>query len=416
MSLQTTDFCDGISRRALIQAGLAGTVGLSLPDLLRLKARSAEAGVEPRDTAVIYVCLTGGPAQHETYDPKPNAPQEYRGPFQAINTNIPGVQFSEMMVEQAKIMDKLAVIRSIHHDSSVHWTSEHLVNTGYYLRKPLVPQIDMPCMGSYTARIRGANAPGMPAFVMMPLQVGFAGAAWLGKEYNPFVTGRDAHEKDFQVPNLTLLKGLTTDRVKNRRALVAGFDAARKIIDNNGVAEAIDQFTHQAFDMVTGEAARSAFDLTQEDDKTRAQYGMTGMGQNMLLARRLVERGVTFVSVVCLDFGGWDDHLHMEKRMKKRCPAYDQAIAALVRDLHERGLNKKTMIVAMGEFGRSPRINKDAGRDHWPGVMSVLMAGGDIKTGQVIGSTDSNGAVVLENPYRPENVLSMLFRHLGIDP
>eukprot|EP00913_Durusdinium_trenchii_P035259 g32989.t1 len=400
----------------IIAAGLAGTIGLSLPDLLRMRAESASKGKAKSETAVIYVELAGGPTQHETYDPKPDAPQEYRGPLGTVKTSAAGVVFSELMAEQAKIFDKLAVIRSMHHNSGSHGTSSHLTQTGYYLQDRQSRDNDMPCIGSYASRIRGANKPGVPAFVSIPREMRFGRAAWLGKGYNAFTTGRDADSKNFQVPNLTLMRGLTSDRLEDRRALLKGFDATRRTIDTRGVADAIDQFTGQAFDMVTGDAARQAFDIQQENDATRDRYGRNKFGQNMLLARRLVEHGVTFVTVRANSLGSWDDHNGVAKRMRAKGPGYDQGVAALVRDLHERGLAENTMVVCMGEFGRTPRVNRKAGRDHWGRVMSVVLAGGNIKTGVVVGSSDSKGAVPADRPYRPENVLAMLYRHMGIDP
>ncbi|MHC4877097.1 MAG: DUF1501 domain-containing protein [Planctomycetota bacterium] len=412
---RTFDFCDGVSRRSILQAGLGGLIGLSLPELLRLRAQAGEVG-SPSDTAVIYLELAGGPTQHETYDPKPLAPAEYRGPMNAISTCLPGVQFSELMTEQAKVADRLAVIRSIWHDSGSHGTSSHMTQSGYYLRDRQNRENEMPSIGSLTARIRGANADGMPAFVSIPSSMRFGRAAWLGKGYNPFETGKNADDKNFQVPNLTLMRGLTDERLTDRRALLAGFDESQRIIDNRGAAEATDDFTRQAFEMVTGNAARQAFAIDEESDEVRNHYGRNAIGQNVLLARRLVERGVTFVTVRCNSLGSWDDHNGVEKRMRAKGPGYDQAVAALVSDLYESGLYKKVMVVAMGEFGRTPRVNKNAGRDHWGQVMSVVLSGGDLKVGQVIGSSDGKGAVPVDQPYRPENVLAVLYRHLGIDP
>lgn len=408
-------FCDGVSRRSVLQAGLGGLIGLSLPDLLRLRNQAAAAGGQ-RDTAVIYLELAGGPTQHETYDPKPLAPAEYRGPLVAIDTRIPGVQFSQYMTEQAQVADRLAVIRSVWHDSGSHGTSAHLTQSGYYLRDRQNRENEMPCIGSLTARIRGANARGIPAFVSIPGSMRFGRAAWLGKGFNPFETGRNADDRRFQVPNLTLTGGLTDERLSDRRALLSGFDEARTIIDNRAAAEATDDFTRQAFEMVTGDAARQAFAIDEESDTTRDRYGRNSIGQNVLLARRLVERGVTFVTVRCNSLGSWDDHNGVAKRMRDKGPGYDRAVAALVRDLYDTGLYEKVMVVAMGEFGRTPRVNRNAGRDHWGRVMSVVMSGGDLKVGQVVGSSDSKGAEPREQPYRPEHVLATLYRHLGIDP
>jgi hypothetical protein len=399
----------------MIRAGLAGTIGLSLPEILRLQSQAASSGSRA-DTAVIYLELAGGPSQHETYDPKPLAPQEYRGPLAAIPTALAGVQFSELMREQAAVAERLIVLRSIYHDSGSHQTSSHLTQTGYYLRDRQSPENDMPCVGSVVAHIREANAPGVPAFVAIPRTMRYGRAAWLGKGDNPFETVRSANDKRYGVPNLSLLDGLSTDRLQNRQALLAGLDAARRTLDNHGVADAMDEFTHQAFEMVTGDAARIAFDLTQESDATRTLYGMTATGQDVLLARRLVEHGVTFVSVRMNTAGSWDDHTQIAKRMQQKAPAYDQAVAALVKDLYDRGLDRQVLVVAMGEFGRTPRVNKTAGRDHWGGLMSVLLAGGGLPVGQVIGTSDRNGTRPIESPYRPESILAALYRHMGIDP
>lgn len=408
--------CDGISRRGLIQAGLAGMVGLSLPDLLKLRAESAQVSGISSNTAVIYLELAGGPSQHETYDPKPMAPVEYRGPMTPVSTCLPGVQFGQYMVEQAKIADKLAILRGVWHDSGSHGTSSHLTQTGYYLQDRQSRDNDMPCIGSITARVRGSNADGMPPFVSIPRRMRFGSAAWLGKGYNSFETVQSADRKNFEVPNLTLLRGLTDDRLGDRKALLKQFDSTRRMIDNDGVADAMDDFTRQAFNMVSGDGARVAFDMEQESAKTRDRYGRNALGQDMLLARRLVENGVTFVTVRASSLGSWDDHNGIESRMKKKGPGFDQGVAALVTDLEERGLAEQVMIVAMGEFGRTPRVNKKAGRDHWGRVMSVMLAGGNINKGVVVGASDSNGASPAEAPYRPENILATLYQHLGIDP
>lgn len=401
------------TRRSVLQAGLAGAFGLSLPELLQQRAL---AGSASRKTAVIYVEMAGGPTQHETYDPKPLAPGEYRGPLSAIDTSIPGVQFSEFMTQQARIIDKLAVLRAVHHTSGSHGTSSHLTQTGYYLRDNQNRENEMPCFGSITTKLRGANEPSVPAFVSIPASMRFGRAAWLGKGFNPFETVKSADDKAFEVANLTLLGGLTNERLNDRRALLTGFGETRQLIDREGVADSIDQFTREAFDLVTGDRARTAFDISKESTETRARYGMNSLGQNMLLARRLVEHGITVVTVRANTLGSWDDHGNIADAMKRKGPGFDQAVAALVNDLHDRGLDKDVLVVCMGEFGRTPRVNKSAGRDHWGQVMSVVLAGGGLKVGQVIGSSDSTGSVPKDRPYRPENVLAMVYRHLGIEP
>ena len=333
-----------------------------------------------------------------------------------VQTSLPGVQFCEFMSEQARIADKLVIFRAIQHDSGSHQTSAHLTQTGYYLRDRQSRENDMPCIGAITAKVRGANRAGLPPFVSIPQSMRYGRAGWLGKGYNPFHTDKSADDKNFEVPNLTLVGGLTEERLNNRKALRTGFDEARRIIDRQGVAAAQDDFTRQAFEMVTGDAARRAFDVGREPQEVRKRYGMNSLGQNMLLARRLVESGVTFVSVRCNTLGSWDDHNGVEARMKAKGPAYDQGVAALVSDLHERGMAEQVMVVAMGEFGRTPRVNKNAGRDHWGRVMSVLLAGGKVPSGQVIGASDATGSAPVQAPYRPEHILGVLYDHLGINP
>lgn len=409
------DFCDGVSRRGIVKAGLTGLAGLTLPELLRLQAAADSQGTKD-DAAVIFLELAGGPTQHETYDPKPEAPAEYRGPLGVVRTTVPGVQFSELMTQQARIFDKLVVLRAVHHDSGSHQTSAHLTQTGYYLRDRQSRENDMPCIGSIAARICGPNQPGLPPFVSIPQSMRYGRAAWIGKGFNPFETVKSADRTPFVVENLSLIGGLTNKRLDNRRTLLQGFDTTRRIIDTKGVADAQDEFTRQAFEMVTGDKARAAFDIAAEPESVRQRYGASSLGQNILLARRLVERGVRFVSVRVNTLGSWDDHKDIRGRMKAKGPAFDTGVAALISDLHERGMANQVMVIGMGEFGRTPRINKDAGRDHWGRVMSVLMAGGALRTGQVIGSSDATGSRPVDRPYRPENVLATVYQHLGIDP
>ena len=411
--------CDGISRRDVLRAGLGGAGALSLPNLLRLQAASADSGTEQRHTAVIFVAMGGGATQHETYDPKPDAPLEYRGPFHSIDTVLPGVQFSEFMAKQAGVLDRMALLRAVHHESGSHTVATHLVQTGYYLSDPSNVENEMPCIGSVIARVRGASSPALPPFVSIPGRLRYGRAGWFGKSYNPFETVRSPAEKNFQVPNLNLVDGIDSRRLGDRRQLLSAFDAQRRIVDNRGFAKAADDFTVKAFDMITSDRARVAFDLSREDEKTREAYGQNAFGQSLLLARRLVEHGVTFATATS---GGWDNHgakvcgFTLEDNLKNRGPAHDQGLAALVTDLYERGLDKDVLLVVMGEFGRTPKMNDQAGRDHWSPVMSVLMSGGGLQVGQVIGSSDSKGGYPVSGAYRPENVLAMIYRHLGIDP
>jgi hypothetical protein len=405
--------CDGVDRRNFLQVGALSLGGLTLAQLLQHRARAAESGTTTAKTSVIFIELAGGPTHFETYDPKPDAPEEYRGPLGTVATSLSSVRLSELMVEQAKIMEKLAIVRSITHTSSSHGTSAHLTQTGYYLRDAQRRENDMPCAGAVTAKLRGANAVGLPAFVSIPQQMRFGGAAYLGKQFAPFATGMDPAASNFRVNNLALSEGLNLDRVENRRELLSALDGQRRIADTQGVADSVDQFTREAAELVTGGKARRAFDIATEDAKTRERYGKSSAGQGMLLARRLVEAGVTFVTV---RVGGWDDHGNIKQAMESKGPDYDRGLAALVSDLSERGLDRDVLVIAMGEFGRTPRVNAGAGRDHWGSVMSVLLAGGGLKMGQIVGSSTAKGEVPHDRPYRPENVLAMVYRHLGFDP
>ena len=420
-----------ITRREVIQAGILGLAGMSLPDVLRLRALTAASGSSRPDTAVIYVVLGGGASQFETYDPKPLAPVDIRGEFETISTNVPGVQFCELMARQAQIMDKLTILRSIHHPSTQHSSSLHLIQTGYYC-KAAATENEMPCIGSHAAKLRGPVAAGLPPYVGLPSNAGYGNAHALGRGYNPFKilsdprTGNMSEEErvrsdfGYRVPNLTLVEGVTADSLQDRRTLLAHFDGATRIHDLRREAESQDQFTAEAFDLVTGPAARRAFDLDREPAAVRDRYGRNPLGRSMLLARRLVEHGVTFVTLGTFD---WDMHGILGKRMRDLAPAYDRAIAALVQDLFDRGLDRRVLVASMGEFGRSPRYAPSSaapqaapGREHWGDVSSVLLAGGGFPGGQVIGASDAMGGRPSRNPYRIERVLATMYRHLGIDP
>jgi hypothetical protein len=404
--------CDGFSRRSFLKVGSLALGGLTLPQMLSARAHAAAAGTLLPDTSVIFVELAGGSSHFETYDPKPAAPLEFRGPLGTVATNVAGVYFSEYMIEQAKVMDRLAIVRSVHHSNSSHGTSQHLTHTGYYSRQGQKSTNDMPSVGSISARARGARIAGLPPYVSLAHSP-FENAAWLGKAYNPFQVDGEPGRAGFKVRNLALDRKMPMSHLEDRRALLVKFDRLHDLADNEGVASALDQFTAQAFEMLTSDRARKAFDINGENAKTRDAYGRNNVGQTLLLARRLVEAGVTFVTVRP---GGWDHHAQIAKAIKSNGVTYDRAVAALVRDLHERGLNRNVLVVAMGEFGRTPRVNNNAGRDHWGSAMSVLVAGGGLRVGQVVGSTNTRGEVPSDRPYRPENVLAMIYRHLGIDP
>jgi len=410
--------CDGVHRRDFLKAGFLGLGGLSLSQLLRNRAEAATADRPAPGTSVIFIELAGGPSQNDTYDPKPLAPAEFRGIFDVAKTKLPGVVLSDRMAEQAKVMDKLAVVRSMHHANASHRTSSHLTQTGYYLRDRQNNENEMPCAGSIVAKVRGPNDAGVPPYVAIPNVMRFGDAAWLGHGFNAFPTGGDPNDKKFQVRNLSLIGGLNAKRISTRRSLLKALDGAQRILDTRGVAESVDDFTRQAFKIVAGDRAREAFDLEREDAKTRDRYGRNSTGQSMLLARRLVEAGVTFVTVRA---GGWDMHWDLDNRMTRSGIPYDHGVAALIEDIYERGLDRDVLVVAMGEFGRTPRMNNGRGRgtpgrDHWGNAMSAMLSGGGLQVGQVVGASNAKGEVPVEAPYRPENVLAMVYRHLGIDP
>jgi uncharacterized protein (DUF1501 family) len=405
-----------VSRRTFLHAGLAALGGLTLPNVLRLRAA---AGAESDDTAVIFVQLGGGPSQFETYDPKPEAPAEYRGAFSAIPTRVPGVRFCELMPRQAALMDRLAIVRSVTHREGSH-IALHVVESGYFLQNSQNSlRGEMPAVGSVVARVRGVGEGGLPAFVSLPRHIAYCTPGYLGGQYAPFIVNEDFSVADTPVANLGLATGMTHDLLQERLALLHAFDTAPAALGGVDTAAAMSAFQAQALELLTGERARLAIDLTREPAALRDRYGRTDFGQRLLLSRRLVEAGVPFVmvrirpGVVLTD---WDDHENLPDKMRQRAPMFDQGLATLIEDLGDRGLARHVLVVAMGEFGRTPRINPNAGRDHWPAVSSVLLAGGDYRMGQAIGASDSRGGAVVASPYAPQSVLAMVYRHLGIDP
>jgi hypothetical protein len=400
--------CDGVSRRSFLKVGFLGLAGLTLADHLRLRAQ----GKVTRDTAVILLWLGGGPSHLDMYDLKPDAPVEFRGEFKSIPTSVPGVRISEHLPLEARHMDKISVVRSVTHTNAGHGMGAHWMLTGY------VPTIEIndnlnPSCGSVVAKMRGANAPRLPAYVCLPSPPPSANAAYLGASYNPFNPGDDPNNPGFQVRDLRLTPRVQLSRFKNRRQLLKGLDRIRRDVDIQGTAEGLDKFYREAFEIVTSPDCRRAFDIHREDPRLRDRYGRNSWGQSALLARRLVEAGVTYVTV---NMGGWDTHANNFQALKTHnLPQYDRALAALVEDLHDRGLNKKVLVLSYGEFGRTPRINPQAGRDHWPGAMSVVFAGGGLKMGQVIGSTDPKAEYPKTRAASPQDMLATMYHVLGID-
>jgi hypothetical protein len=404
--------CDGLTRRSFLRVGFLGLAGLTLADHLRLRARAAGGGQPTKDTSVILLWLGGGPSHLDMYDLKPEAPVEFRGEFKEIDTNVPGIRVGEHLPLQARHMDKMSIVRSAMHTNAGHGMGTHWMLTGY------VPTIEIndnlnPSCGSIVAKMRGSNAPRMPAYVCLPNPPPSANAAYLGVAYNPFSPGSDPSNPGFQVRDLQLTPRVDLGRFRNRRQLLKGLDTLRRDVDTQGTAEGYDRFYRDAFEIVTSADCRRAFDIHQEDPRLRDRYGRDSWGQSTLLARRLVEAGATYVTV---NLGGWDTHSNNFQELKTRLlPRYDRALAALLEDLHDRGLDKKVLVLTYGEFGRTPRVNPTAGRDHWPGAMSVVFAGGGLKMGQVVGSTDPKAEYPKTRAVGPQDVLATMYHVLGID-
>ena len=418
--------CAGITRRSLLQAGVLSFSGLSLADAMRA---GTLASTTPRNsavadrTSVILIWLDGGPSQHETYDPKPDAPEQFRGPISSISTSVPGVQLSSLMPESARLLDRMALIRSMHHNNNDHFSAAHWMLTGYKGagNAPTVPKV--PSAGAVVSRLKGAKASGVPPYVGLPrinsvgLSPGDHGAAYLGAAYNPFSVDGDPNDPKYRVSNLSLPKGISVDRLNDRKLLLAQFDHTRQLADEMPGEE--DPFRAAAFDLLTGPTARAAFDLRTESPRLRDRYGRHQWGQSTLIARRLVEAGTRFVT---LTFGGWDYHANLEKTVKRMVPNLDRAVATLVDDLHQRGLLETTLVLVMGEFGRTPKMNKGLpnnkvpGRDHWGKVMSVMAAGAGVAGGRVVGASNTRGEVPKDMPVTPADLVATIYDRVSIDP
>ena len=410
--------CNGVARRDFLQTGLGGILGLGLCDLLRMRATASPVAAAKKDVNCIMIWLDGGPSHYETFDPKPDAPEEIRGTFKSVPTCVPGVHFSEPVSRLAKCFDKFTVIRSICHKDPNHGGGNHYMMTGAPTPVPVGCGAFVtfhPAFGSMVSHERGVRN-GLPAYMAMPGNTRSGGPNFLGGQHAPFVIGGDPNSQGFQVRDVVLPSDVAEGRAQSRRELRAALDRMQRFNDRlvDDPAVVFDKFYQHGFDLVSSAQAQAAFDISREDEKVRDRYGRTDMGQRMLLARRLVEVGVSWVTV---NWGGWDDHRKLFESYKgKRLDTLDQALSALIGDLHERGLLDNTMVVVLGEFGRTPKINKDAGRDHWPHAMSVLMAGAGIPGGQIVGATDAKGYHASENVYRPEDFAASLYTKMGIDP
>jgi hypothetical protein len=411
----SSGFCDGVSRRSFLKIGALGLGGLTLPQLLRAEAT---AGVRMSHKAVIMIFLPGGPSHQDMFDLKMDAPSEVRGEFKPINTNVSGIQICEHLPKLAKLMDKMAIIRSIVGANGDHYAVQCLTGRSHVN----MPPGGWPSMGSVLSKLYGPVNKAIPPFVGLSPKMGHmpwadAGTpGFLGVPHAPFKPD-GAGKQDM------VLNGVTLDRLADRRALLSGFDRLRKDMDNSGLMDGVDCFNQQAFGMLTSSKLLEALDLTKEDAKIVESYGKGDpknrddggpkLMEHFLVARRLVEAGARCVT---LAFSRWDHHGDNFGALRQDLPLLDQGLSALITDLHARGLDKDVSVVVWGEFGRTPTINKDAGRDHWPRVSQAVLIGGGMKTGQVIGATDRLGGEASERPTQFGEVFATLYHNLGIDP
>lgn len=413
-----------VGRREFLRCGLAGLTSMSLPALLNLRAQAAASSPSER-TALVVVWLHGGASHFETYDPKPEAPDEIRGPFRPISTSVPGMQLCELLPRHARISDRFNILRSMVHTGFCHQQGVQQLFTGHPVRE-LRNKPDHPDCFSIVSRLRSDPRRVLPNYVGVP-GVPYVGPAYLGVNYEPFAVGGNFNAPDFHVPNIGLGGSTQATRLEGRLGLRRQFDRLQGALDLKGSMAALDTFETQAWNMLTSPAAREAFDLSKEDPRVRDRYGRTSWGQQCLLARRLVEAGVDLVttSLAGPEAGtvhNWDDHAvnhHVFKAMQARAPNFDQAVCALIEEIYERGLDRRVMVVVTGEFGRTPKIsyaNGQPGRDHWPSATSMLFAGGGMRTGQIIGATDRQGAEVTERRVGVSDFLATVYRHLGIAP
>jgi hypothetical protein len=437
--------CSGpATRREFLAAGMLGVGGLSLPDLFRLRAQAASIdSTVDAETSVIFVWLPGGPPHLDMYDMKPNAPAEYRGAFHPISTNVAGMDVCELMPRHAAIADRYAIVRSVSHTFADHGGGHKRMMTGRVPVTPVDTVNDAPATGSVVAKCRERANNGLPNYVSLNPggrtgDVFAQGAAYLGQAFTPFTVEGDPTTPNFVVPNITPLQNVD-GRIDDRMRLLGNLDRIERQIDASRLMDSMDRYQQRAVNMLMSDRAKKAFDLSLEPGTVRDRYGRHCWGQRALMARRLVEAGVSFVTVVMenpyqsgVEFQkqgtyNWDSHAvncHIWDDLRVRLPIYDQAVTALIEDLYQRGMDRKTLLVVTGEFGRTPRMENTVGsqtgvmqpgRDHWPQAMSLIMAGGGIRTGQIVGATNSRGEHPTDRPLTPNDLWATVYRHLGID-
>jgi Protein of unknown function (DUF1501) len=422
--------CPGpLPRREFLRAGVLALGGLGLEQVLAARAR---AGQSSRDTSVILFWMWGGPSHLETYDLKPQAPSEYRGPFRPIATDVPGLDICELFPRQATLANRFSLVRSLHHEMSAHNDGSIELLTGKTPERPdptSTARSEHPDFGMVASKLRGSRPDGLPNYVGIPRQPFMTRPVYLGLAHSAVAAGNPA-DQAYKPPNLSLAAGVDAGRLDQRRGLLPQFDRLRRDLDLSGSLDGVDQFRGQALRMLTNPNVAHAFDISREDDATRDRYGRHLWGQSFLLARRLAEAGVAVVTIDALAptlsdrYFSWDDHINtvtrwdMADAMRYRAPFMDQGLAALIEDVYQRGMEERVLIVAAGEFGRTPRlVERDGliGRDHWPGAQSALVSGGGLRMGQVVGATNSKGEYPADRPLSPKDLLATVYRHLGID-
>ena len=426
--------CPGApNRREFLRAGSLALGGLTLADVLRARAL---AGSAARDTSVILFYMWGGPSHLETYDLKLDAPSEYRSVFRPISTRVPGMEICELFPRQAQLADRFSLVRSLHHEINIHNDAAIEVLTG---KRPsrLDPtsqaKSEHPDFAMIASRDRAELPRAMPPYVAIPGALHMTRPTYLGVEHQPLAAGNPAAD-DYAPPHLKLVAGLDAEKLADRRWLVEKLDRLRRGLDQHAALEATDKFRQKAFGLLASPEVADAFDVSRESDATRQRYGQNVWGQACLLARRLAEAGTAVVTIYANtpkngpEFTNWDDHPdnagrpgHFAGFMRTRLPYMDQCLAALIEDIHARGLDRKVLLVAVGEFGRTPKINNrratgSVGRDHWPQAYSALVSGGGLRMGQVVGATNSKGEYPTRRPVTPQDLLATIYRHLGIDP
>lgn len=407
LSNQPSKLCNGVSRRNFVRIGALAPLGLSLPQLM-----AADAGARPaRAKSVILIYLGGGLSHHDSFDMKPEAVEQIRGKYKSIATTVPGLEICELLPKTAQVMNKLTLVRSGTHENDHHETATNWVLSGRFG----TPFGDHPAIGAIVAHETGFSG-SVPPYVAVPKNPSFTWelgkSVWLGGRCESFKAG-NPNDANYRVRDLTAPAGITTQSLERRKSLLAAVDQLANKVKGSDQIATYDEFSRKAAEMVLSPQAQAAFAIEREEAKTRDDYGRSEFGQSVLLARRLVENGVRFVTV---NYGGWDHHDEIFKGLDRKLPEFDQGYSSLILDLDQRGLLDDTLVLAMGEFGRTPKVNDKAGRDHWGRAGSMLWAGAGVARGQVLGATDKNGAFVTDRPVRPADVAWTVYESLGIDP